>query len=138
MTLNEFAGGLRTRLFEELKAGQEPSLGAFDPSQLRDARAKGSPQVGATRYTPDSIAFEFVYPDPTSTAAIVTVHVPAPERIVFLPVPPWVVENIWQGDVDGSFHFESDALELLEAFASKLQPAENAVFFGPREPKRRE
>jgi hypothetical protein len=73
-----------------------------------------------------------------SAAQIVTVTQEAPERIVFLPVPSWVVEQIWQGDVDGTFHFESEARSLLAEFANGLEPEANLSWFAERQPKRRE
>ena len=76
-------------IFEDLRKGLQPGQGTFDAAIWREAKAKGLPQMGTTRYSPDSIAFEFIYPDPQSTAAILTVTLNSPERIVFLPVPPW-------------------------------------------------
>lgn len=138
MTLNAYAAKVRLSLFDDLKAGRDPGSGTWDAAQLAEARAKGSPQVGTTRYTPDALWFEFIYAGPTSTTLIVTVKVPAPERIVFLPVPEWVIEAIWQGDIDGSYHFESDARRLVQQFADVLEPHANLPWFGPRTPKRRE
>lgn len=138
MTLNAYAAKVRLNLFDDLKSGREPSVGQCDTGLLAEARVKGTPQVGTTRYTPDAIYFEFIYSDPTSTAIIVTVKVDAPERIVFLPVPQWVIETIWQGDIDGSYHFESDARRLLADFEGGLEPSANLKWFGPRAPKRRE
>lgn len=138
MTLNAYAAKLRLSLFDDLKAGRDPSQGEWDPVALAEARAKGTPQVGTTRYTPDAIWCEFIYSDPGNSAIIVTVKVPASERIVFMPVPEWVVENIWQGDIDGSYHFESHARKLVEQFTDILEPHANLPWFGPRAPKRRE
>lgn len=138
MTLNAYAAKLRLSLFDDLKAGRDPSAGEFDSGLLAEARAKGAPQVGTTRYTPDAIWQEFIFSDPSSSAIIVTVRVPAPERIVFLPVPSWVIETIWQGDVDGSFHFASHARELLAELDRETEPQANLKWFGPRPPKRRE
>lgn len=113
-------------------------MGDFDADLLKEARTKGVPQVGTTRYTPDAIWCEFIFSDPSSTAVIVTVRVPAPQRIVFLPVPSWVIETIWQGDVDGSYHFESDARQHLAELDRELEPELNEKWFGPRPPKHRE
>jgi len=55
-----------------------------------------------------------------------------------LPVPEWVVESIWQGDVAGSFHFERDAKRLLASFEQELEPDDNQKYFGPQMAKRRE
>lgn len=138
MTLNAYAAKLRLSLFDDLKAGRAPSLGDFDALLLAEARTKGSPLVGTTRYSPDALWFEFIFSDPTSSAVIVTVRVDSPERIVFLPVPSWVIETIWQGDVDGSYHFESHAQEHLAELAREIEPEPNLKWFGPRPPKRRE
>ena len=61
-------------------------------------------------------------------------EVDPPERIVRMPVPEWVVESVWQGEVDGSYHFESHAYALLEAFTASLDPEENARRFKGRMP----
>jgi hypothetical protein len=138
VTLNVFAAEKRRQIFDRLKAGADPGEGAFSADLLAEGRRKGLPQVGATRYEPGAIHLEFIYPDSTSTATILTVTVTPPERIVFLPVPGWVIENIWQGDIDGTYHFESDALTLVEDLRAELSPEENAKWFGPRQAKRRE
>jgi hypothetical protein len=138
MTLNAYAAELRLRIFEEIKAGREPSLGSFDPLILKEARTKGTPQLGTTRYLPNELAFEFIFPDPKSSSTLLSVSVTPPERIVFLPVPEWVIESIWQGDIAGSYHFESEAMHLLESFGNLLTPEGNAPLFGPQLAKRRE
>jgi hypothetical protein len=138
MNLNAFAAQRRLKILENLKNGLPPSEGSFDESTWKEGKVKGEPQMGTTRFQPDAILVEFIYPDPTSTATILTVRLDPPERIVFLPVPDWVVESIWQGDVDGSFHFESDAMRLLHQFSEELAPEKNVAWFGPRQPKRRE
>lgn len=126
------------RILDELKAGQAPSEGAYDEALLREARAKGAPQMGTTRFEPETIILEFIYPEAHGTTLILAVRIVAPQRIVFLPVPEWVIESIWQGDIDGSYHFESDAERLVEAFRGQLTPEGNKFWFGPRQPKRRE
>jgi hypothetical protein len=138
MSLNQYAAARRLAIFEDLRAGLEPRDGRFDAAVLKEARAKGSPQMGTTLYSPTEIAFEFIYPDPVSTATILTVHLDVPERIVFLPVPSWVVENIWQGDISGTYQFESDALSMLEDFRGELTPEGNLKWFGKQPAKRRE
>lgn len=94
--------------------------------------------MGGTRYEPDSLTFEFIYPDPQSSATVLSVRVATPERIVYLPVPAWVVEHIWQGEVVGSFAFESEAAEQVAEFVSSLDREPNAALFGPQPAKRRE
>lgn len=138
MTLNAYAAEHRLALFEDLRKGLPPREGEYSEQALKDGRAKGQPQMGTTRYEPQSIVFEFIYPDPGSTATVLSVRVTAPERIVFLPVPEWVVETIWQGDVDGSYHFESEARELVSKLVTEVEPENNLKWFGPRQAKRRE
>ncbi len=136
--LGPYVADLRLRLFDDLRAGREPSQGSFDPTALKEAKVKGAPQMGSTRYEPNAIHLEFIFPDPGSVASVFAVTLTPPERIVFLPVPAWVVENIWQGDVAGSFHFESDAMRLANEFLSLLEPAANRPLFEPAAAKRRE
>lgn len=137
MTLNQYAAEKRLSIFEELKQGLEPSEGEFDLHTLNEGRVKGLPQVGTTRYEPHAIQLEFIYPDAQSAATVFTVHLIPPERIVFLPVPSWVVESIWQGEIDGSFQFESEANRLLEQFRESLEPLPNSLLFGPKQATRR-
>ncbi len=137
MSLNSFASDLRLRILSDLKACKPPSEGEFSDSIFRDAVSKGHPQLGATRFEQNSITIEFIYPNPSAASIVLTVKVPSPERIVFLPVPDWVVESIWQGEIDGSFHFETDARNLVADFASKLTPEHNAELFGPKAPTKR-
>lgn len=138
MTLPEFAAKTRLQLFDDLRQGSVPSLGTFDPSQLEQARHKGQPQMGATVFLPDQIRFEFIYPDKNSSTMIFTVTVNPPERIVFMPVPKWVVESVWQGEVLGSYHFESHAMLLADAFQRELTPENNPKWFEKQLPTHRE
>lgn len=138
MNLNAYSAQKRLAIFEELRTGRSPSEGEFDPSLLKECRAKEPPQLGSTRFEPWSIIVEFIYPDATGASLVLTVRLASPERIVFLPVPEWVVESIWQGDVAGSFQFESDATRLLSSFEQELEPDNNQKWFGPQMAKRRE
>lgn len=138
MSLNAFVAEKKRSVFDALMEGQTPSEGSYDESVFREARAKGRPQMGSTRYLPQEIILEFIYSDTKGSTVIFPVTLPSPERIVFLPVPSWVVESIWQGDIDGSFQFESDAMRLLGEFTAKLDPKANAALFGPQMAKRRE
>jgi hypothetical protein len=138
MSLNAYAAEKRLKLFEELRNGLDPSEGEFDSALLAEGRIKGQPQLGTTRYEPDSIIIEFIFPDSQSSATVFTVKLKSPQRIVFMPVPSWVVESIWQGEIDGSFQFESDARKLLEAFQAGLQREPNAKWFERRQASRRE
>lgn len=134
MNLNQFAADRRMGIFSRLLTGGDPGEGAFDETALAQARVKGAPQMGATRYEPDGIVFEFIYPDPIATSQVFTVRIAPPERIVFMPVPPWVVANIWQGSVEGSPRFESEARALLERFADELESGPNRKWFEPERP----
>lgn len=131
MSLNTYVAARKRALYYELSAGQEPSFGDFDPALLREARAKGAPQMGTTTLAPDRITVEFIYSDQQG-ALILPIKLEPPERIIFLPIPGWVVESIWQGEIDGSYHFESDAVILVEGFLSSLEPEANAALFAVR------
>lgn len=138
MNLNVYASELKRQLFDDLIGGAVPRRGTYNETLRREAKTKGKPQMGAVRYTPGEIIIEFIFPDPSSSTIVLPITVESPERIVFLPVPEWVIESIWQGDIDGSYHFESHARTLVSQLAAELEPAENAKWFGPRAAKRRE
>src|SRR6266446_7305372 len=106
MRLNEFVAAKREHIFEDLKRGQPPAEGEYSEGAFKEGKIKGAPQVGTTRYEPAAVILEFIYPDRASTATVLAVRLQTPERVVFLPVPDWVIESIWQGDIDGSYHFE--------------------------------
>lgn len=134
MTLNSFAAAARLRIFERLCQGLPPEEGEWDERVRLEAKLKGAPQMGATRYEPHAIRFEFVYSDPRGGSVVLTVTVPSTERIVYLPVPRWVVETIWQGEIAGSFQFESDAERMVEEFRALLTAENNEALFGPKAP----
>ena len=136
--MNAYAAAKRLAIFDELKLGRPPSEGEFDAALFSEAKVKGEPQLGSTRFEPDSIYVEFIYPGPQTSSMVITVKLRAPERIVFLPVPDWVVENIWQGDIAGTYHFESEARRLYEELGRELGIDENKKWFGPQMAKRRE
>ncbi|HVL38403.1 MAG TPA: hypothetical protein VM328_03330 [Fimbriimonadaceae bacterium] len=138
MRLSTYVSQVRQRLFQELKEGRAPSEGEVDETLLAEARIHGQPQLGTTRYEPSAVVIEFIYPAAGAASIVVPVRLATPERIVFLPVPAWVIESIWQGDIDGSYAFESEARDLVHAFQKELDPTENLKWFGPRQPKRRE
>lgn len=138
MNLNAYVAGLRRAMLDELLSGSEPSQGRFDPEVLKQGRVKGSPQLGTVRYTPETITLEFIFSDPMTSATVFVVELDAPQRIVWLAVPEWVVETIWQGDIDGSYHFEDEAMQLLADFAAGLSPEANRESFGVRKVIRRE
>lgn len=138
MKLGEFTAKLKREIYEDLLAGRAPRTGRYDELVLKEARSKGRPQIGSTTYRPDGMTLEFITHDPQGAAVILAVEVEAPERIVFMPVPGWVVENIWQGDVAGSHHFEGHARQLLAAFENLLEPEANRPLFDQPGPTRRE
>ncbi|MBL8061250.1 MAG: hypothetical protein JNK63_11125 [Chthonomonas sp.] len=129
MNLNAYAADRKRALYDELQRGELPSFGSFDEALLCDAKAKGAPQMGSTVYAPNSITIEFIYSD-AQGAIVVPISLEPPERIVFMPVPDWVIESIWQGDIDGSYHFESDASVQMAKFQGQLEPEANAQLFG--------
>jgi hypothetical protein len=136
--LNAFVAQKKRAIFDELFAGNPPSEGRFDEAVWKDGKAKGQPQMGSTQFAPDSIILEFIFNDPQGSAVLLQVVIDPPQRIVFMPVPEWVVESIWQGEITGSYHFESEAEELLNRFQNLLSPEANAALFGPQMAKRRE
>lgn len=138
MKLSSFVANHKQIIYDDLLAGHAPRVGQFDETALKEARAKGRPQMGTTVMAPESVSLEYIYTDTHGATQLVSVKVDAPERIVFLPVPGWVIENIWQGDVAGSFHFETDAKILCDQFLAELDPANNLKHFGPQAAKRRE
>jgi len=137
MTLNEWAARSKRSIFDDLLRGYEPGEGSFDHALLKDAKTKGLPQMGTTVFFPQGARFEYVYSD-TGSTIVFSVTVTSPERIVFMPVPSWVVESIWQGEIDGSFHFEGQARQLMAELEGELAAEANARLFGPKAPTRRE
>jgi hypothetical protein len=132
MTLSAFSAKKRSRLFEALSDGRPPPEGEFSEAIFKEGKDKSKPQMGATRYEPNAIVFEFIYPDPIGAPILLSVRLEAPERIVFMSVPSWVVESIWQGEVSGSYHFESDANRLVAEFQANLLPESNSESFGAK------
>ncbi|MBS1717245.1 MAG: hypothetical protein JSS72_05895 [Armatimonadetes bacterium] len=125
--------GKKRAIFEDLLAGRDPSEGSFPAELLKEARASGvAPQMGTTRFAPDSVALEYVYPGRQGETMVITVTIPTDERIVFLPVPHWVVESIWQGEIDGTYCFESEAAAMTKEFLAQLEPGPNKEIFGKK------
>ena len=138
MKLSEWAAERKMGIFESLLKGNPPPEGQYDAQTLKEALDKEQPQVGSTHFEPDAVICEFVFPDPATSATVLSVRITPPERIVFLPVPRWVIQDIWQGEVTGAFFFESEARALVEELMNDLKPEANARFFGPQPPTRRE
>ena len=138
MTLSEYLAATKRGIHADLLKGDSPKVGKYDADALAKLRSRGEPQMGATVLEPESVRFEFIYPQSDGSAELLAVDVQSPERIVFMPVPAWVVETIWQGSIDGSHHFESDAKNLLLVLSESLEPLANKKLFEPQQPKRRE
>ena len=132
MKLAEYVAAKKRDLFEELSAGRDPSEGRFDAELLKEARVKGKPQIGSSEFQPNLIRLEFIYSSQTGGTIVFSVEIDSPERIVYMAVPEWVVESVWQGEVAGSYQFESDAREMLKAFENTLEEESNKeIFSGP-------
>jgi len=127
--LQDFVSDARRRVFDDLLQGVPPSLGSVDLDAFAKARDRGKPQLGTTRFGQQEVRLEFIYPDSRSAAILLEVRIPTAERVVFLPVPGWVVEQIWQGEITGSYAFESDAKTMLEAFSQSLTSDANLRYF---------
>lgn len=137
MTLAEFVARARRQILEELEADRDPGIGSYSSTELAEARLQGRPQLGTVAFFPDSILLEFIFGSGLESK-LFTVALEPQERIVYLPVPNWVVENIWQGTVDGTYHFESHAKALLDGLIDQMTPINNKALFGKQPPKRRE
>ena len=139
MSLREFVREQVQAIFAALQAGSAPPIGEYDPAALQECLRRAQPQVGASRFTPNAIVLEFIFQDASLGPAVLSVRVPAPEPIVYMPVPDWVIEDVWQGEVTGSFRFLSEAERLLEAFRAQVFTERNRAYFEkPDLPKRRD
>jgi hypothetical protein len=138
MKLAVWVAERRRNLLEDLVSGRAPREGTFDEDALKEAKIKGAPQLGSVRFEPRRVHLEFVFSDTKTVASVFVVTLEPPERIVFLPVPGWVTETIWQGEIDGGYHFESDARTQLAEFAAEIEESANEKWFGPQRAKRRE
>lgn len=130
MSLYEFAAEKKRAIYADLLAGKDPSQGTFDKELLAEGRRKGDPQIGSETYRQDEIDLQFIFPEAGNSATILTVTVPSPERIVYLTIPKWVVISVWQGEVFGTYAFESDAEKLVQEFLATLEPQANPEHFG--------
>jgi hypothetical protein len=138
MTLNEYLAAQKKLAFEAVSVGRTPEGARCDASRLAELAAVGRATMGTTNLGPMLVEFEFVFAMPDGRSEVLTVALVPPHRIVFLPVPPWVLESIWQGEVTGSHHFEQDARALLDEFSQELHAPQNAKWFERQAPKRRE
>lgn len=132
VNLTEFVAAKKRLVYDDLQKGNPPSEGRYSEEAFKDAKVKGKPQMGKARFKPNLITLEFIYSDPNSSASVFTVELDAPERIIYMPVPKWVVESVWQGEVAGSYHFATDAQRLLAEFSGLLEEDANQdIFAGP-------
>lgn len=138
MSLSKYVAEKKTKIYEELRNNQPPSEGDFDMDVFKEGCVKGKVQMGTVRYEPSKIFFEYIYPDTNGSSTVLVVTLKSPERIVYLPVPNWVVEHIWQGEVTGSCHFERDALHMVGEYQKLLDTDRNIDLFGSQQAKRRE
>ncbi len=139
MILREFIRENLKTLYEALQKRQNPPAGTYDAETLRECFRRTQVQTGTTHYFPDRVVFEFIFTEPSLGPAVLSITVPTPEPIVYMPVPDWVVEDVWQGDVTGSFRFRSEAEQLIEQFRTQLFSEQNLAYFERhRLPKRRD
>jgi hypothetical protein len=127
--LYQVTAEIRGQILEDLQTQKQPRIGEFEPETLKIAFTKGKPQMGSQKFSPNGFILEFIFPDPVGGTVVLPVFVSSKERIVFLPVPSWVQQNIWQGDISGSYHFESHATELIESYSQLLSESENHKLF---------
>ncbi|MGQ9488369.1 MAG: hypothetical protein ACUVTY_09695 [Armatimonadota bacterium] len=133
MTLREFVNATRKQVLDALQHKQPPPIGHFDPKRFEEAVQMREVQMGGTRYTPHSVILEFVFlHDNPGAPLILCVEVDTPEPVVFMPVPEWVQEDVWQGEVKGTFRFRSEAEHLIEAFRHLVLEYENPHYFEER------
>ncbi|GBC93523.1 hypothetical protein HRbin15_02014 [bacterium HR15] len=132
MTLREFVREQTQRIYEALRQGQAPPTGEYDTATLKECMRRATVQIGTTHYRPDSVLLEFIFTEPSLGPAILTVRVPAPEPIVYMPVPDWVIEDVWQGEVTGTFRFASEAQVLLKKLHNQIFSETNILYFEER------
>ncbi len=139
MTLREFVKQNLQALYDALQKRQEPPMGTYDADTLRECFRRAQVQTGTTHFYPDRVVFEFIFTEPSLGPAVLSITVPSPEPIVYMPVPDWVIEDVWQGDVTGSFRFRSEAEQLIAQFQQQVFSEANLVYFEKhRLPKRRD
>lgn len=129
MTLNEWLAKVKNELYRQIVAGGQLDQGNYDQARLDDLRSKGEAQIGTAVLAPRQVNFEFIFRMPDGQTQVLSVLLEPPQRIVFMPVPEWVIESVWQGEVLGSHHFEADAMALLDRFGKLLEKEENAAHF---------
>lgn len=139
MTLREFTNVTRKQILDALQHKLPPPIGHFDRRTFEDAVQMREVQMGCTRYTPHSVVLEFVFLHDTPGAPLILcVEVDAPEPVVFMPVPEWVQEDVWQGEVKGTFRLRSEAERMIESFRRQVLEEDNTHYFDQRPVPRRE
>lgn len=131
-TLGEYVAAARLRAFEALRQKLLPPEGDFDVRMWQEFVDRPAIQMGTTRYEPSKVIIEFVAHRPPDPAAILAVTLTPPEPIIYMPVPEWVIENVWKGEVNGTYCFQSEASLRFARFADKLKPETNKKYFGSK------
>lgn len=132
MTLRKFVRNNLQTIFEALQKRQLPPVGEYDAQTLKECFRRATVQTGTTHYQPDCILLEFIFSEPNLGPAVLSVRIPAPEPIVYMPVPDWVIQDVWQGEVTGSFRFASEAETLLKKLHNQIFAETNALYFDER------
>lgn len=128
MTLGQFIADCKIRLLAELESRVEPSFGTYDVHQWPGSSRVKQVQIGSATPFPHNVEFEFIL-TLEEGSEVFTISVPAPERIVYMPVPEWVLISVWQGEVSGSYHFESDATRMTDRYVALLTSGTNESEF---------
>ena len=134
MTLREFVAQHKQSLLADLEDGRIPEVGRCDEESLAEALKLSTVRVGKAEIRPNEVSFEFILTKAGGESTVHSIVVDTPERVVFMPVPSWVVETIWQGEISGSHQFESDAQKLVEQLQESLTPEQTAELFTDRKP----
>lgn len=137
MLLKEFVVHKRKVILEDLKNGKAPKEGKYDKGFLTSYSANDTIQLGAVKFQPYSMTLEYIFTDKQKNSHIFSVELEVPERIVFMPVPTWVIQSIWQGEIQGSYYFQTEAYRLLDEFKLNLEESQNLNCFNAEPEKQR-
>lgn len=132
MTLREFVRNQIQAIFEALQQKQPPPVGEYDANTLKECFRRTTVQTGTTHFQPDHVLLEFIFLEASLGPAVLCVRILTPEPIVYMPVPDWVIQDVWQGEVTGSFRFASEAESLLKKLHNQIFAETNALFFDER------
>lgn len=139
MTLREFTNASRKQILHALQHKQAPPFGHYDRKTFEEAVQMREVQMGSAHYTPHSVILEFIFlHDNPGAPLILSVEVDTPEPVVFMPVPDWVQQDVWQGEVKGTFRLRSEAGQMIEAFRQHTLEEQNLHYFEERPISRRE